>query len=417
VLIFNNTRKPIEALNAKTKKLEASNDELEQAIAVRTEQLVYHAQVAESERSRYEAMLQSISDGMIITDTSGNIILINEPGKQILHAKEDSAHGTSAYAIARFLDSNGQPISQENHPINIALTKGLKSVQDVELDDPDSDSNKIIRVSATVILSKDRIIGAIASLRDITQEIQIDRMKTDFISVASHQLRTPLSAIRWFSEMLYNGDAGKLQDEQNEFAKNIVDSTHRMIELVDSLLNISRMESGRLIVDPRPTNLQSLITGVVSDLRLKIEEKQHHIKIAVHKDIDVINIDPRLIGQVYINLLTNAIKYTAKGGEISVMVWRKDGYVISQISDNGYGIPKDAQSKIFRKFFRAPNVAKVETDGTGLGMYLVKSIVTSSGGKIWLHSEEGRGTTFWFSIPESGMQKKEGEVSLDTMMF
>lgn len=417
VLIFNNTRRPIEALNAKTKKLEASNDELEQAIADRTEQLVYHAQVAESERSRYEAMLQSISDGMIITDTSGNIILINEPGKQILRVKEASAHGASAYTIAQFLSDSDHPITKEEHPIYIALTKGEKTVQDLELDDPDSDSNKIIHVSATVILNKDRIIGAIASLRDTTQEIQIDRMKTDFISVASHQLRTPLSAIRWFSEMLYNGDAGKLEDEQSEFAKNIVDSSHRMIELVDSLLNISRMESGRLIVDPRPTNLQSLITGVVSDLRLKIEEKQHHIRIAIHKDIDVINIDPRLIGQVYINLLTNAIKYTAKGGEISVMVWRKDGYVISQISDNGYGIPKDAQSKIFRKFFRAPNVAKVETDGTGLGMYLVKSIVTSSGGKIWLHSEEGKGTTFWFSIPESGMQKKEGEVSLDTMMF
>lgn len=417
VLIFNNTRKPIAALNAKAKKLEASNDELEQAIAERTQQLAYHAQVAESERSRYEAMLQSIGDGMIITDTNGNIILVNQPCKAILGIKGDDTQGTSAYAIAEFLTPDEQPIAKEKHPIYIALTHGQKTVQDVELRNPASDNNKIIRITATVILSKNRTIGAIASLRDITQETQIDQMKTDFISVASHQLRTPLSAIRWFSEMLYNGDAGRLETEQTEFAKNIVDSSHRMVELVDSLLNISRMESGRMIVEPKPTDLQTLINGVAKDLSLKISEKQHHIKIAVHKDIEMINIDPRLIGQVYINLLTNAIKYTPKGGEISITVWRKDGYVISQVSDNGYGIPKDAQSKIFHKFFRASNISKFETDGTGLGMYLVKSIITSSGGKVWLRSEEGKGTTFWFTIPEGGMQKRDGEVSLDTMLY
>jgi PAS domain S-box-containing protein len=403
-------------LREQTQQLEGVKAKLEQQVLEIKEQ----KQRVDERRARDEALLSSIGEGMLATDKSGVIIMVNDAAVMLLHYDKPELIGQLVGKVIPDTTSGpgGHGLPFTDRLQRSVLQKGEKLVfSSVNADNViflrKDNSTVPVFVTATPVVSAGAPIGSVLIFRDATTDREIDRMKTEFISLASHQLRTPLSAIRWFAEMLLNGDAGKLSDEQKDFTQNIADSTVRMIDLVNALLNTSRMESGRIIIDPKPTDLTELVQEIISDLTAKTEEKQQTLTVSVHKDLQKINLDPNLISQVYMNFLTNAIKYTPKGGEISVIVSRKHDVVISQISDNGLGIPKAQQERVFQKFFRAENIAKVETDGTGLGLYLVKAIIESSGGKVWFESEEGKGTTFWFTIPLSGMTKKEGEVSLD----
>ncbi|MET1033540.1 MAG: ATP-binding protein [Candidatus Saccharimonadales bacterium] len=366
------------------------------------------------EKERDEILLESMGEGMIALDEKGYVVLINNNALDMLNLKDKTVIGKSVHETFDLYDDKNKLLTASKRPEMLALHHKAPYSEIVSFHVPEGQGKPLLlHANASPVVIEGKAAGAIMILRDVTREREIDRMKTEFISLASHQLRTPLSAIKWFTEMLIAGDAGKLKPEQQEFAQNIYDSSERMIQLVSSLLNISRIESGRIIIDPRPTDLGELINGIVNDLKAKTEEKKQTLIISVHKELPKIKLDPRLIGQVYLNLLTNAIKYTPEGGEITVFVSRKDGQIVSQVTDNGYGIPKQEQGKVFQKFFRAENAVKVETDGTGLGLYLIKAVIESSGGKIWFESAEGKGTTFWFSLPVSGMKAKAGEVTLD----
>ncbi len=364
------------------------------------------------QRQRDETLLESMSEGLIAVDNKGQIVVVNNQAVELLDLGDrDNLQGKPVDSVLHLNDQNDQPLTSDQYPAHrvVGKTQAMSEVYALHK----GDKKLFINITVGPVVVDGAAAGVIMVARDVTREKEVDRMKTEFISLASHQLRTPLSAIRWFIEMLLSGDAGKLTVDQTEFAQNVADSTERMTDLVNSLLNISRIESGRIMIDPKPTDLSELINGIVNDLKAKITQRQQHLVVSVHKELPRVSLDPKLIGQVFLNLLTNAIKYTPKGGEIAVFVSRKGDELVSQVTDNGYGIPKTEQTKMFQKFFRASNVAKFETDGTGLGLYLIKAIIESSGGRIWFESQEGKGTTFWFSLPMSGMKPKEGEVTLD----
>lgn len=360
-------------------------------------------------KAKDDAIINSIGDGVIITDSTGHILLINSIAARLLGLEQATGQSMDSRNL---YDDAGEVIPIDQRPMRQALATGQK-VNSVVLASGKGETKVALSITASPVVQNERTIGSIQIVRDVTKEKEVDRMKTEFISIASHQLRTPLSAIKWFAEMLLHGDAGKMADEQGEYVKNISASTDRMIEMVNSLLNISRLESGRILVEPVPTDLKELVEGIIDDLKAKIEKREQRFTVTVDDHIPQIKLDQRLIRQVYVNVISNALKYTPKGGSVTVTITQKNNEIVSQVSDTGYGIPKAEQVKVFNKFFRGSNIVQIETDGTGLGMYLTKSIIQSCNGRIWFESAEGKGTTFWFTIPMVGMQAKDGEVTLD----
>jgi PAS domain S-box-containing protein len=364
--------------------------------------------------ARLSTILENIGDGVVVVNTNGQVIFTNKQVELMTGYPGANLHGKYFHQTIRLIDDKGNEVPPEQNPIRNALFSNTKIICNDYFYVKSDNSKFAAAIIATPIHLGNNIIGAVNTFRDVTHERDIDRMKTEFISLASHQLRTPLSAMKWFSEILIDGDTGELNTEQKEMVQNIYNSNERMIELVNTLLNISRIESGRIIIDPKPTNLKKLIDEVVLELRPKLDAKKHTLVVSVHDELPEFMLDAKLVRHVYMNLLTNAIKYTPENGQIMVLISKSGNEIISQISDNGYGIPNEQQEKVFSKFFRAKNIISVETDGTGLGLYLTKAIVDSSGGKIWFESAEKKGTTFWFILPLQGTVKKEGEVSIDT---
>lgn len=238
---------------------------------------------------------------------------------------------------------------------------------------------------------------------------KIDRAKSEFVTLASHQLRTPISAIRWCSEMLLSGDTGKLRSTQQEYVQGIYDNNQRQATIVDAMLLVSSLELGTLYIRPEPTDLPTLAKKL-----LKEEIKKNKKQLVVQEDYDDIpklQLDPHLIRQVLRNLFSNAIKYTPAGGKITIHIKQSDekltpksrGSIKIAVQDTGYGIPTAEQPDVFAKLFRAANIKTKDVDGTGLGLYIVKTILGQVGGRIQFTSQENEGSEFTVLLPLEGM--------------
>ncbi len=237
---------------------------------------------------------------------------------------------------------------------------------------------------------------------------EIDQMKTEFISVASHQMRTPLSAIKWVMRMILDGDLGSLNSQQKEMLAKGYQTNERMILLINDLLNVSRIEEGRFQYRFVHMSLEEIIESVIQELYNLI--KKRNIKFMFKKlknDIPKVNIDPQKMRLVVQNLLDNAMKFTTPGGKVlATLDYNKDNIYFS-VTDTGVGIPTSQQKRIFSKFFRADNVVRMQTDGSGLGLFIVKNVIDQHHGKVWFESLEGKGTTFSVSLPIQLVEIKE----------
>lgn len=255
------------------------------------------------------------------------------------------------------------------------------------------------------------------------------RKSDDFLSLASHELRTPLSIVKWYSEMLLDGDCGALNEDQTKYLRTIQASNQRAIDLIRSLLNISRLDLGTFGINPMDIDLRFIVKQVLTerktDIALKKITIQELYEGAIPGMLPTFQADKQMCLVIVRNIISNAILFSKEEGTIEIRILTGNeheqfgGKTISEeslvlmIKDNGIGIPEGDKASIFSKLFKGSNVGEVDSSGAGLGLYIVKLILSKVGGEVWFESLQGVGTTFFVAFPRRGMDKKVGRTTLD----
>ncbi len=345
---------------------------------------------SEEERNKTQTIIRNFADGLLVFNEENKLSLINPQAEDFFEVKTEKIIGKSILELAKL--PNLEPL------INLVGSE-IKGIFRKELLIKD---RLTLEVSAVPIISGEEKFGTMVILHDISREKMIERMKTEFVSLAAHQLRTPLAAIKWTLRMLLDGDLGRINPEQRDFIGKTYKSNERMINLINDLLDVTRIEEGKYLYKPVSTNLENVVQLVMDTLK---EETQRR-KISLNfkkpkKKLPKVVIDVEKIRLTIQNLLNNAIRYTRLGGVVTISLkYNKIKKEIEfQIRDTGIGIPSDQQGRVFTKFFRASNVMRMETEGSGLGLFIAKNIIEAHSGKIWFESKENKGTTFYFTLP------------------
>ncbi len=264
-----------------------------------------------------------------------------------------------------------------------------------------------------------KVRTVLAISRDITEAKKIDKVKSEFISVSSHQLRTPLSVIRWCTIMFLDGMIGKITKEQKDYLNKIYESTRKLIKISNAFFNVAILDLGILSVIPKEVDIVNIVKDSIKDLEIEKSEKETKISEKYEKNLPLIKADERILRTIFRGLLSNAIKYGYQGGNAWIEISKQEKDILVKISDDGLGVPADQQSKIFTKFFRAENIRDKEIYGTGLDLHIIKEIIINFEGNIWFESpnpdigkKSRKGTSFYFTIPLRGMKRRKGEKGL-----
>ncbi|WP_057742895.1 cell wall metabolism sensor histidine kinase WalK [Liquorilactobacillus capillatus] len=374
------------------------NDELGQLaqavnnLSVRVEEA---QESSEAERRRLDSVLSHMSDGVIATDRRGNVIIMNEMASEALNIDAAEADGQS---ILDVLNIRGR----------YTLRDLLEKHDEIILNLSDDEHEQVLNAYFSLIQRESGFIsGLVCVLHDVTEQKKIDRERRQFVSNVSHELRTPLTSMRSYIEALNDG-AWKDPKVAPNFLKVTQDETDRMIRMINDLLSLSRMDSGTSKLDLELVNLNELYNYILDrfDMMLKTDtndnkkaKKNYTIKRDFTRRELWVEIDTDKFMQVVDNIMNNAIKYSPDGGVVTCRLLETHNHVILSISDQGLGIPKKDVSHIFDRFFRVDKARSRAQGGTGLGLAISKEVIELHGGKIWVDSIEGKGSTFYISLP------------------
>jgi len=354
------------------------------------EKLNIEKEMTEGQKKKILAVITYLTDGLLIFDRDGILSFINPRAEELLDVESKEVLGR------QILELNIFPRFQ----LLVSLVGGgIKEFPKKELQIKE---NFILEVSATSMIVGKEKIGSSVILHDVSQQKSIERMKTEFVTLAAHQLRTPASIVKWTIQMLLDGDLGEMTKEQKEAIEKIRKTNEKMIRLVNDLLNVAEIEEGRYLSKLVLSDIEEIIQSVIEIYKETIKQKKLEFEFQKsEKRLPKVMLDKEKITIAVKNLIDNAVRYTSIGGRIriSTEIKEREGEIEVQIQDTGLAIPTDQQNKVFTNFFRGTNIMKVETEGTGLGLFITKNIIESHKGKIGFISEEGKGSTFYFTIP------------------
>lgn len=395
-------KKAEEIARAKAEELERmskSQDETKLAMLNVVEDLEEAKSNIEREKAKDDAMLESIGEGLIAVDTLGNVMIMNKTAEHMLgrNTKEIIGRTLTSFPLE---DEEGHLIPIEKRPTTIALSSG-QTVNVVYYLVRKDKTRFPIAITATPIKLKGKTIGLIEIFRDITREKEVDRAKTEFVSLASHQLRTPLGIAKWYLEAVIAEEYIRKSPETiQDYLNEVYKSNERLLVLVRDLLSISRIDQGKVRDTPRLVNITQIVKRVVKEMRILALKNEISIRLQIKDpNIQSLYIDPLRVQEVIENLVTNAITYSYPSGIVEVILDKKDDMVNLSVKDTGVGMTREDRRKLFTKFFRSERAIAKNTEGAGLGLYVVKSYIEGWGGTISVSSTKGKGSTFTITLP------------------
>lgn len=386
----------------KRKLAENYSQKLELEVSIKTDEL-------RRVNKHTETIIENLTVGLIEYDGDFTVLRINRAAENILGIKRKEVVGKKIkpsdinnQKIISLVEVSYPTLSKNAKKIDSSAS-GIKGVgigvNEVDIHYPLDRNLQVITASISTSRLDERK-GFVKMVRDVTREKVISKSKSEFISIAAHQLRTPLSAIKWALRLILDGDLGPISPPQLKLLKRGYDTNEKMILLVNDLLNVARIEDGRFGYEFKKDNITKIISSLVLDSSILVKER--NISIQFEKpteEIPEFTFDSNRISLALQNLIDNATKYTKPGGTIIIKINKDGDFVKIQVIDSGIGVPKDQISRLFSKFFRARNVLKMQTSGSGLGLFIVKNIITRHGGEINVKSKEGEGTVFYFTLP------------------
>ena len=353
-----------------------------------------------TERDKTMAIINNFADALLVFSRSGKLEIVNPLAERFFSFNASQVIGQESRDL--LINPGIRPLVE---------LVGLNLDQEIYRKELILKENLVLEVSLVFVRDKNKeILERVIVVHDITREKMIDKTKSEFVSIAAHQLRTPLSAIKWIFGMMAEGDWGKVSDQQKEYLQKGYISSERLIKIVNDLLNVSRIEEGRFIKKPSFTDLSKLIS-VLYDQHQGLAAGRH-IKLVYEKPaakLPDVYIDEEQIKLAVENLIQNAINYTPENGTVTISLKenKEDKDVEIMVKDSGIGIPPEQQQRIFTKFFRSTNAIRVQTSGSGMGLFVTKNIIESHNGKVWFESQEGKGTTFHITLPTAAKEKME----------